>query len=72
VSCPVNAAGTARALVGEAPTGTARATLAASVPVESRSVLEETLGTLVPIVRLPADEAFLRAAIVAVLKERSG
>jgi hypothetical protein len=55
-------------LVGEAPTGTARATLAASVPVESRSVLEETLGTLVPIVRLLADEAILRAAIVAVLK----
>jgi hypothetical protein len=70
----VNAAGTACALVGEAPTstGTARAMLAASVPVESRSVLVETLGTLVPIVRLPADEAILRAAVVAVLKERSG
>ena len=46
--------------------------LAASVPVESRSVLVETLGTLVPIVRLPADGAILRAAVVAVLKERSG
>jgi hypothetical protein len=70
----VNAAGTTRALGGEAPTptGTARATIAASVPVESGSVLEETLGTLVPMVRLPADEAILRAAVVAVLKERSG
>lgn len=61
-------------MVGEAPTptGTARATLAASEPMESRSLLEETLVTLVPIVRLPADEAILRAAVVAVLKERSG
>lgn len=55
----MNAAGTARALVGELPTpaGTARATIAASVPVEPPSVLDETLGTLVPMVRLPDDIA---------------
>jgi hypothetical protein len=46
-------------LVGEPPTpaGTARATIAASVPVEPPSVLDETLGTLVPMVRLPDDIA---------------
>ena len=73
-ACPRERYWYTRALVGEAPTptGTARARIAASVPVESGSVLEETLGTLVPMVRLPADEAILRAAAVAVLKERSG
>lgn len=37
-------------------------TIADSVPAEASAVMEETFGPLVPVVRLPDDEAMLRAA----------